>query len=72
MRDLAGRRAQDAVARLRTTAGRRRAFYHLTLPQIRQGALALAGHTGWGLHEIMTLRVSKFIWWIQGLPVHGQ
>ena len=47
-------------------------FYHLTLPQIRQGALALAGHTGWGLREIMTLRVSKFIWWIQGLPVHGQ
>nr|DAM93566.1 MAG TPA: hypothetical protein [Caudoviricetes sp.] len=34
--------------------------------------LALAGHTGWALREIMTLRVSKFIWWIQGLPVHGE
>lgn len=48
------------------------ALYHLTLPQIRQGVLALAGHTGWALREIMTLRVSKFIWWIQGLPVHGE
>lgn len=37
--------------------------------QIRQGTLALAGHTGWSLAEISALTVSRFIWWIEGLPV---
>ncbi|QJB21761.1 hypothetical protein KNU94_gp23 [Xanthomonas phage FoX2] len=30
--------------------------------------LALASHTGWSLAEISALRVSKLVWWLEGLP----
>ena len=44
------------------------AFYELTPGEIRQGALAIASHTGWSLSDIMGMRTSKFVWWIEGLP----
>ncbi len=43
-------------------------FYDLSADFIRQGTLALASHTGWSLTEILRLRASKFVWWIEGLP----
>jgi len=30
--------------------------------------LALASHTGWSEAEIMAFRVSRFVWYIDGLP----
>jgi len=32
------------------------------------GALRLARHTGWAAAEIMAMPVSRFIWWLEGLP----
>jgi hypothetical protein len=34
--------------------------------------LDLASHTGWPLSEILSLGVSDFIFWLEGLPKHGE
>lgn len=39
---------------------------------MRQGVLALASHTGWAEREIMTMRVSRFVWWLEGLQKDGK
>lgn len=36
--------------------------------EIRRLTLALASHTGWSRAEILALRNSEFLWWVQGLP----
>jgi hypothetical protein len=39
---------------------------------VRNGTLALASHTGWSCAEIMGMRTSRFIFWLEGLPKdHG-
>ena len=43
-------------------------FFRLTEQQVRVGALRLARHTGWAEAEIMAMPVSRFIWWLEGLP----
>nr|DAX45249.1 MAG TPA: hypothetical protein [Caudoviricetes sp.] len=40
----------------------------MTDQYVRAGALALAAHTGWSCAEIMNMRSSRFIWWLDGLP----
>lgn len=40
----------------------------MTGREVRAGALALAAHAGWSCNEIMQMRVSRFLWWLDGLP----
>ncbi|QEP30306.1 hypothetical protein C6Y53_18930 [Pukyongiella litopenaei] len=72
MRNRAGNGAWNHDAAVSAPAGRSHGFYGLTRKQVRAGALRLARHTGWAEAEIMAMPVSRFIWWIEGLPKNEQ
>jgi hypothetical protein len=49
-------------------SGRTVFFNWLTPDDVRAGSLYLARFTGWPVSDIEAMPVSKFMWWIEGLP----